>query len=69
MKRLSQIIPRKIMQGLYTSLVRSVIDYSDSIYDNLQEICNKKKLEALQPEAMVVCTGAIKRTRTQNYCD
>ena len=67
-KRLAQIIPRKTMQQLYTSLVRSVIDYGDCIYDNLKENCNAK-LEAVQREAMVVCTGAIRRTSTESLCN
>jgi hypothetical protein len=63
-KRLKFIVPRKTLQALYISLVRSVIDYGDCIYSNLAEN-SSKKLESVQREVMIVCTGAIRRTRTE----
>lgn len=64
LKRIRWIVPRSTLEKLYKSLVRPVIDYGDVIYGNLSEGLSKR-LERVQREAGIVCTGAFRLTNHQ----
>jgi hypothetical protein len=58
LKRIKYLVPRNTLQTLYVSLIRSVMDYADVIYDNTTDAC-RRKLESIQREAALICTGGI----------
>ena len=64
LKRIRWIVPRSTLEKLYKSLVRPVIDYGDIIYNNMNESLSKR-LESIQREAGIVCSGAIRFTNHQ----
>ena len=69
LKRIRHIAPRKTLQSLYCVLVRSVLDYCDVVYSYLPSTYSKK-LDAIQREAALISTGAIRRTATERvYCE
>lgn len=64
-KRVRSIIPRRTAEHLYMYLTRPILEYGDIVFDNIsQELSDK--IEHCQRDAMVICSGAIKRTHTEN---
>jgi hypothetical protein len=61
MKRIRWLIPRHTLEIVYKSLVRSVIDYGDIIYSSMSQSLSQK-LEKIQRDAALTCTGAIRLT-------
>lgn len=62
-KRIKHIVPRSTLQSLYKCLIRPVLDYGDIIFDNMTLECSKR-LDDIQREAALICTGAMRRTNT-----
>ena len=55
---------RKTLLSLYTSLIRSILEYNAFLFDNINET-RKASLEAVQNEAVRIITGAF---RTSPVC-
>ena len=62
MRRLSMTLSRKILLTIYKSFVRPLLDYADIIYDKPYNESFKEKLEAVQYNACLSITGAIRGT-------
>ena len=58
------VLPRLWMETLYKSFVRSLLDYSDVIYDNCASI-DSSSLESGQCLACLFLTGEIRVTKHQ----
>ena len=70
MRRLSLTLSRKSLLAMYKSFARPLLDYADIIYDKPCNEMFKGKLEAVQYNACLALTGAIKGTsRGHLYCE
>ena len=68
-KRIRHLIPRKTSLNLFKTLVRPIIEYADVVFDNMS-IELQQKLDGIQREALIMTTGAYRRTPTENlYSD
>ena len=56
------LLPRLCIEKLYKSFVRSLLDYSDAIYDNCSKI-DSTKIENIQRRACIILTGTIRQTK------
>ena len=56
------LLPRQCIEKLYKSFVRSLLVYSDIIYDNFSNI-DSAKIENIQRRACIIMTGAIRVTK------
>ena len=54
---------RKTLLNLYTSLIRSILEYNAFLFDNISET-RKASLEAVQNEAVRIITGAFRTSPT-----
>ena len=61
-KRLRQFLPRKTLLCIYKSYVRPHLDYADIIYDQPHNDKFCSKIEAVQYNAALTITGAIRGT-------
>ena len=57
-------LPRPVLETLYLTMVRPVMEYGDVIYDSMS-LSLGQSLEKLQRKAAIICTGAYKHTETQ----
>ena len=60
MRRLSMTLSRKSLLTIYKSFVRPLLDYADIIYDKPCNETFKGKLEAVQYNACLAITGAVR---------
>ena len=68
MRRLSMTLSRKSLLTIYKSFVRPLLDYADIIYDKPCNETFKGKLKAVQYNAYLAITGAMKGTyRKRHY--
>ena len=58
--RLYPYLPRKTLVNIYKAFVRPHLDYDDIIYDNPSNDTFCHKIEAVQYNAALAITGAIK---------
>ena len=56
------ILSRKRLSTIYKSFVRPLLDYIDILYDKSVNEPFKRKLDAVQYNASLVITGAIRGT-------
>ena len=61
-KKLRHDLPRKSLVTIYKDLLRSLIDYGDTIYDQPQNESFCEKIESMQYKATLAITGAIQGT-------
>ena len=61
LRRIRFLVPRHVLENLYKSVIRSVLDYADVVYSGLSDTL-AKKLEGVQRSAALVCTGAFRNT-------
>ena len=67
-KKLYDILPRNALLSIYKSFVRPYLDYGDIVYDQPDIQSFSKKIEAVQYNATLAVTNAIKGTsRTTLY--
>ena len=59
---IQSLLPRSCFEQIYVSLIRSILDYADIIYDNCT-ISESKTLESVQRRAALLSTGAIRLTK------
>jgi hypothetical protein len=65
MRRVSRDLPRVSLESIYLSMVRPILEYGGVLYDGCPDKY-LKKLDKVQREAALVCTGAYKHTKTEN---
>ena len=68
MRRLSMTLSRKSLLTIYTFFVRPLLDYADIIYDKRCNETFKEKLEAVQFNACLAITDAIRGTSRERLC-
>ena len=56
------ILSRSCIEKLYKSCIRSLLDYTDIIYDNCSKF-DTDKLKHVQHRACIIATGAIRLTK------
>ena len=61
-RKLHSILPRHSLLTIYKSFIRPLLDYGDIIYDQLNNQAFSNKLEAVQYNAALAITGAIRVT-------
>ena len=67
-KKLNNVLPRKVSLTIYKSFVRPHLDYGDILYHQPYNESINSKLESIQYNAALAITGAIKGTsRSQLY--
>ena len=54
-----KFLNRQVLDLLYKSVVRSVIDYGLPVYYSSLNLCDKAKLERVQYNAAKIVTGAL----------
>ena len=57
-------LPRLVLETLYLTMVRPVVEYGNVLYDSMS-LSLGQSLEKLQRRAAIICTGAYKHTETQ----
>ena len=57
MRRLKFILDRKSLETIYTSFIRPVLEYGDTVWDNCT-LYEKRELDKIQNEAARIATGA-----------
>ena len=62
MRRLSITLSKKTLLTIYKSFIRPLLDYADTTYDKPYNETLKGKLKAVQYNARLAITGAIKGT-------
>ena len=62
---LSRILPRHILNNIYTVYILPLFDYCDAVYDGLLTTKDVLRLERLHNRAARLVTGALYRTHTQ----
>jgi len=65
LKRIRSLLPRSTLETLYKSMVRPVLEYGSTIFDNLPIKLNAR-LENIQRSAALTCSGAMQRTNRAN---
>jgi hypothetical protein len=63
MRRACRELPRSCLENLYLTMVRPILEYGGILFDG-SPLLYTKKLDAVQREAALVCTGAYKHTKT-----
>lgn len=66
LNRLKYTLPRNTLERIYLTMIRSVLEYADIIYDNTT-IEQQQILEQLQRRAGIICTGAYNHTENQTF--
>ena len=65
LRRISREVPRECLETLYKSMIRPLLEYGSVIYDGSAE-CHLQRLEDVQRQAALTCTGAYKHTKHEN---
>jgi hypothetical protein len=65
MRRASRELPRECLENLYLTMVRPIIEYGGVLFDG-SPAKYLSKLDGVQREAALVCTGGYKHTKTEN---
>jgi hypothetical protein len=65
MRRISRDLPRTCLERLYLTMVRPILEYGGILFDGCPDTY-LKKLDKVQREAALVCTGAYRHTKTEN---
>ena len=59
MRRFKTILDRKALQQIYFSFIRPILEYGDTVWDNINQQ-QKNDLEKIQNEAARIATGCSK---------
>ena len=65
MRRVSRDLPRSSLERLYLTMVRPILEYGGILFDGCPDTY-LKKLDKVQREAALICTGAYRHTKTKN---
>ncbi len=63
MRKIKTLVPRKTLENLYKTLIRPILEYGCVIFDGMTENLSNR-LENIQRQAGLVCTGAFRNTST-----
>ena len=68
LKRIQRLVPRHVLETLFTSMIRPVLEYGDVIFDccTLEQ---EKLIEKVQRDAAIACTGAYRRTHHEDLLE
>ena len=61
-RKLQTILPRPTLLTIYKAFIRPHLDYGETIYDQAFNDSSHQKLEAIQYNAALAITGAIRGT-------
>jgi hypothetical protein len=61
MKSIQIHVPRLCLESIYECMILPIMEYADTVYDNMSESISNK-LESLQRQAALVCTGGYRHT-------
>jgi hypothetical protein len=62
LRRISRDVPRECLEILYKSMIRPILEYGDIIFDGCSDT-SAKRLENVQRQAGLACTGAYRHTK------
>jgi hypothetical protein len=68
LRRICREVPRDCLETLYKSMIRPILEYGDIIFDGSAD-SSLKRLEYVQRQAGITCTGAYKHTKHQNLLE
>jgi hypothetical protein len=68
LKRISRDVPRECMEILYKSMIRPILEYGAIIFDGCPDM-SAKRLENVQRQAALTCTGAYRHTKHVNLLE
>ena len=68
LRRICREVPRSCLEVLYKSMIRPILEYGDVIFDGSAD-SHVKRLEDVQRQAALTCTGAYRHTRHTNLLD
>jgi hypothetical protein len=61
LSRIRHKLPRSVLERIYISMIRPVLEYGNIIYDNCT-LHQSEKLESIQRKAALICSGAYRHT-------
>jgi hypothetical protein len=61
LRRICREVPRQCLEVLYKAMIRPILEYGDIVFDNSPDTYTDR-LENVQRQAAIVCTGAYKHT-------
>ena len=67
MRRLKYKLDRKLLESIYISFIRPLLEYNDPIWDNCTHYENMKLIQ-IQNEAARIATGAKRLVSLTNLC-
>ena len=65
LRKFQQILPRSSLLTVYTTFIRSRLDYAGIIYDQAYNLAFHDKIESIQYNACLGITGAIRCISTE----
>jgi hypothetical protein len=68
MRRACRDLPRECLESLYLTMVRPILEYGGILFDGSPDY-HLEKLDKVQREAALVCTGAYKHTKNTMLMD
>jgi hypothetical protein len=68
LRRICRDVPRSCLEVLYKSMIRPILEYGDVIFDGSPDT-HVKRLEGVQRQAALTCTGAYRHTKHTNLLD
>ncbi len=68
LRKLKFRLPKKALENLYKSLVRPILEYGDTVFDD-NSVLLSQRLEAIQLDAARTCTGAFLSTNSISLLD
>jgi hypothetical protein len=68
LKRICREVPRECLETLYKSMILPILEYGDIIFDGSSDI-HLDRLENVQRQAAITCTGAYKHTTHTKLLD
>jgi hypothetical protein len=68
LRRICREVPRECLETLYKSMIRPLLEYGNIIYDGSADM-HTKRLENVQRQAAITCTGAYKHTKHTNLLE
>ena len=72
LKRICRDVPRECLEVLYKAMIRPILEYGDVIFDNIFDNSYNiytKRLENVQRQAALTCTGAYKHTKHEKLLE
>jgi hypothetical protein len=68
LRRICREVPRECLEILYKSMIRPILEYGNIIFDGSHDT-HLKRLENVQRQAAITCTGAYRHTKHENLLE